>query len=95
MTEHHRVADPAVSTTRHQGADRHAGAQPEGSVSWDRSGYLRLVGILAGRGRLTGGYYHQRKRIEPSSQVADEQNGFELWEVSADLTGLPVDTERR
>lgn len=41
------------------------------------------------------GYYYQRERIEPSTQVGDEQNGFERWKVSADLTGLPVDTERR
>ncbi len=40
----------------------------------------------------SGGYYHQRERIEPSAQAADEQNGFELWKVSADLTGLPIDT---
>jgi hypothetical protein len=30
-----------------------------------------------------------------AAQVEDEQNGFEMWKVSADLTGLPVDTERR
>ncbi len=47
---------------------------------------------VAGHG---GGYYHQRERIEPSAQVEDEHSGFELWKVSADLTGLPIDTERR
>ena len=39
----------------------------------------------------SGGYYHRRERIEPSAQVEDEQNGFELWKVSADLTGLPIE----
>ncbi len=47
---------------------------------------------VAGRG---GGYCHRRERIEPSPQVGDEHNGFELWKVSADLTGLPIDVERR
>lgn len=44
---------------------------------------------------LSGDYYHEGERTEPSAHVGDDQNGFELWEVSADLTGLPVDTERR
>lgn len=43
----------------------------------------------------TGDYHHEGERTEPSAHVGDDQNGFERWKVSADLTGLPVDTERR
>ena len=49
-----------------------------------------LASSLAMAGH-SGGYYYRRERIEPSAQVEDEQNGFELWKVSADLTGLPVE----
>ncbi len=55
--------------------------------------FVWLASSLAMAGR-SGGYYHHRGRIEPSAQVEDEQNGFEMWKVSADLTGLPVDPER-
>ena len=56
--------------------------------------FVWLASSLAVAGH-SGGYYHQRERIEPSAQVEDEHSGFELWKVSADLTGLPIDTERR
>ena len=52
--------------------------------------FVWLASSLAMAGH-SGGYYYQRERIEPSAQVEDEQNGFELWKVSADLTGLPVE----
>ena len=32
-----------------------------------------------------------REAGERGAQAGDEQNGFELWKVSADLTGLPVE----
>ncbi|MFB3099629.1 MAG: hypothetical protein ACE1ZX_06310, partial [Acidimicrobiia bacterium] len=53
-----------------------------------------VTSSLAVAGR-SGGYCHQRERVEPSPQGGDEHNGFELWKVSADLTGLTVDIERR
>ncbi len=65
-------------------------ASPE--VGADTFVWLASSPVVAG---LSGGYYHQRERVEPSPQVGDEHNGFELWKVSADLTGLPIDVERR
>ncbi len=65
-------------------------ASPE--VGADTFVWLASSPVVAG---LSGGYYHQRERVEPSPQVGDEHNGFELWKVSADLTGLPIDIERR
>ena len=65
-------------------------ASPE--VGADTFVWLTSSPVVAG---LSGGYYHQRERVEPSPQVGDEHNGFELWKVSADLTGLPIDVERR
>ena len=41
----------------------------------------------------TGGYYHRGSRVEPSAQATDEQNGFELWKLSAELTDLPEDLD--
>ncbi len=52
--------------------------------------FVWLASSLAMTGR-SGGYYYRRERIKPSAQVGDEHNGFELWKVSADLTGLPVE----
>lgn len=66
-------------------------AAPPG-VGADTFVWLASSPVVAG---LSGGYYHQRERVEPSPQVGDEHNGFELWKVSADLTGLPIDVERR
>ena len=57
-------------------------------VGADTFVWLASSPAVAGR---SGGYYHRRQRIEPSAQVKDEQNGFEMWKVSADLTGLPVE----
>jgi hypothetical protein len=39
----------------------------------------------------SGGYYWQRKPLEPSPAATDRQNASELWELSAELTGLPVE----
>lgn len=61
-------------------------------VGADTFVWLASSPVVAG---LSGGYYHERERVEPSPQVGDEHNGFELWKVSADLTGLPIDVERR
>jgi NAD(P)-dependent dehydrogenase (short-subunit alcohol dehydrogenase family) len=41
--------------------------------------------------RSSGGYYHAGKPLEPSREAIDEQNGFELWKLSTELTDLPVD----
>lgn len=38
----------------------------------------------------SGGYYYQRKALEPSPAATDHQNASELWELSAELTDLPV-----
>jgi len=62
------------------------------AVGADTFVWLASSPVVAG---LSGGYYHQRERVEPSPQGGDEHNGFELWKVSADLTGLPIDVERR
>jgi NAD(P)-dependent dehydrogenase (short-subunit alcohol dehydrogenase family) len=40
---------------------------------------------------VSGGYYHDRKRLEPSPAATDEQNAFELWKLSAELTDLPLE----
>ena len=41
----------------------------------------------------SGGYYHKGRTVEPSPVVADEQNGFELWKLSAELTDLPIELD--
>jgi NAD(P)-dependent dehydrogenase (short-subunit alcohol dehydrogenase family) len=35
-----------------------------------------------------GGYYHKRSLVDVSSAASDEQNAFELWKLSAELTDL-------
>ncbi len=39
----------------------------------------------------SGGYYWQRKPLEPSPAATDRQNASELWELSAELTDLPME----
>lgn len=39
----------------------------------------------------SGGYFYRRKPLDPSPSATDEQNAFELWKLSAELTDLPVD----
>lgn len=38
----------------------------------------------------SGGYYHKQKPVDPSPAASDEQNAFELWKLSAELTDLPL-----
>ena len=60
------------------------GAAPE--VAADGIAWLADSHDMSGR---TGGYYHKQKPVEPSPAASDEQNAFELWKLSAELTDLP------
>ena len=39
----------------------------------------------------SGGYYHKRSLVDPSSAASDEHSAFELWKLSAELTDLPIE----
>ena len=60
-----------------------AGRTPEQGA--DTIVYLATAPELA---QGTGGYYYERRRVEPSAAARDAQAARRLWEVSEQLTGL-------
>lgn len=43
---------------------------------------------------ITGKYFEKRKAVQSSPASYDEATARQLWQISAEMTGLPISTER-